>query len=108
MAPANSLTVHRSLTSPQALVYLKRPTSVLPDVLLIDVFFGPTQMTGLQLTQELREGGLSRAVLPIILMSTHSAKEVVEAAYDIGANDWMSKPTNTREVAARVREQARH
>ena len=63
--------------------------------------------TGLQFTHDLRAAGISPVILPIIIMSTHNTQEVVEAAYETGANDWMSKPTNTREVAARVRDQAR-
>ena len=64
-------------------------------------------MTGLQMTERLRGAGVSSVLLPIVLMSTHNSKELAEGAYEAGANDWMNKPVSTREVASRVREQAR-
>ena len=59
------------------------------------------------MTQLLRASGISPAILPIIIMSSHGSKSLVEAAYESGGNDWMSKPINMQEAGARVREQVR-
>ena len=58
------------------------------------------------MTQLLRANGISPVILPIIIMSSHGSKILVEAAYESGGNnDWLSKPINMHEAGARVREQ---
>ena len=57
------------------------------------------------MAQELRANGISLVLLPMIIMSSHNSKALVEAAYESGGNDWMSKPINMQEAGARVREQ---
>ena len=44
-------------------------------------------------------------ILPIIVMSSHNSKGLVETAYEAGANEWMSKPVNSHEAGARILEQ---
>ena len=55
-----------AVSAEKALEHLVRPHSVLPSVLILDVFFGPTQMTGVQVRPDTLLGsclGLAPGIL---------------------------------------------
>jgi DNA-binding response OmpR family regulator len=84
-----------AVTSGQAAI--DRTWELNPDLLLVDVRM-PT-MTGLDVLRELRP----RHQVPVILMSGHDAVADVKVGLDLGADDFVSKPFNGTELAARIR-----
>ena len=68
-----------------------------PDAVLLDV--GLPDMTGFEVLKRVREW--SR--VPIVMISVHDAADEKIAALDLGADDYITKPFNAREVIARVR-----
>jgi len=70
-----------------------------PDLILSDALL--PDMDGLQLCHLLVEDSRTRHI-PIILMSSQSAMHNMVATLEAGADDYVTKPLNYREVAARV------
>lgn len=69
-----------------------------PSVALLDIDL--PDGTGLDLLQELRASG---DLLPIMLVTTRTAATEVARAMDLGADDYLRKPFDPLELAARVR-----
>ena len=91
---------YQILKAPNALQGIEAAKKHSPDLILLDIWM--PEMDGLTALNEMKSQGIET---PVIIMSGHNDKELVELAYNSGANDWMSKPVNAREAAARVREQ---
>ncbi len=71
--------------------------SCLPDVVLLDI--GLPDMDGYEVLQELR----SFADVPVIMMSVRSGEVDKVRAFEMGADDYMTKPFSHLEFLARVR-----
>lgn len=60
-------------------------------------------ITGLQLLQQIRVGDLgSRRNLPVVLLTGHAERAVVEAAQALDANDVLVKPCSAKTLAQRL------
>ncbi|MBX2798298.1 MAG: response regulator [Myxococcales bacterium] len=70
-----------------------------PDLVVTDRSM--PQMTGLELCQGLRERPSTRDV-PVILLTAHSQLDDILAAFDVGADDYLTKPFHPRELLARA------
>jgi two-component system, OmpR family, response regulator MprA len=70
----------------------------LPDVIVLDVAM--PGLDGLSVTRRLRAKGLS---VPILLLTARDAIEERVAGLDAGADDYVVKPFDVSELAARVR-----
>jgi diguanylate cyclase (GGDEF)-like protein len=70
-----------------------------PDVVLSDALL--PDMDGLRLCNLLMEDSRTRHI-PVIFMSSQSASQNVVAALEAGADDYVTKPLDFREVVARV------
>ncbi|HLL65546.1 MAG TPA: response regulator [Micromonosporaceae bacterium] len=70
-----------------------------PDLLVLDVMM--PGMSGIDVCRELR-GERATANLPIILLTAHAAEGEVELGFGAGADDYLVKPFNHREVVSRV------
>ena len=68
-----------------------------PDAVLLDI--GLPDMIGFEVLKRVREW--SR--VPIVMISVHDAADEKISALDLGADDYITKPFNAREVIARVR-----
>ena len=68
-----------------------------PDLILLDL--GLPDMDGLEVAQRLRDW----ATTPIIVLSARGMEEDKILALDAGANDYLTKPFSTGELAARIR-----
>ncbi|MEO8404608.1 MAG: response regulator [Chitinophagaceae bacterium] len=68
-----------------------------PDLILLDL--GLPDKNGMTVLQELRKWHTG----PIIILSVQNSEEVIIAALDKGANDYLSKPFRTGELLARIR-----
>ena len=76
---------------------IRLATSVKPDALLLDL--GLPDMDGGEVIQSLREW----SKIPIIVLSVRSGEEEKVKAFDLGANDYVTKPFGTAELLARIR-----
>lgn len=68
-----------------------------PDLILLDL--GLPDMDGTELIKQLRKTDLT----PIIVLSARSDESEKVAAFDLGANDYITKPFSAAEFLARVR-----
>jgi two-component system sensor histidine kinase ChiS len=70
------------------------------DIIIADVMM--PQMSGYELSSTIRER-FSMSELPILLLTARSRPEDIEAGFHSGANDYVTKPVEAKELRARVR-----
>ena len=73
-----------------------------PDLMLLDL--GLPDMNGVKIIEELRKW--SR--MPIVVVSARTHEDDKIEAFDLGADDYVTKPFSTGELLARVRVSLRH
>lgn len=66
------------------------------DLVLMDIQM--PIMDGFEATQQIRKSGTAYADIPIVALSAGVMKEDIQRCYDIGMNDFLSKPVNYREL----------
>ena len=71
----------------------------LPDLVLADVMM--PEVDGFELLRALRSGEQTRE-LPVVLLSARAGEEAQVEGLDAGADDYLIKPFNARELLARV------
>ncbi|MGE3714519.1 MAG: response regulator transcription factor, partial [Alphaproteobacteria bacterium] len=76
---------------------IRLATSVKPDAVLLDL--GLPDMDGTEVIGSLREW----SKFPIIVLSVRNQEEEKVKAFDLGANDYVTKPFGTAELLARIR-----
>lgn len=81
----------------EALAYLAESR---PDLIVSDIMM--PGMDGLTFLARLREDAALRH-LPVIMLTTKAAMKDIEAGFSLGADDYLAKPVNPRELLARVR-----
>ena len=69
------------------------------DLILLDVMM--SGMSGFELARRLKDDGAS-AHIPIIFLTAKNAEEDTLQGFDLGADDYITKPFSVREVMARV------
>ncbi|HZP23569.1 MAG TPA: response regulator [Terriglobales bacterium] len=79
--------------------YGDRVQHPLPALILLDLKL--PGMTGLQLLQWMRTRAEVRRI-PVVVLTTDATPATVNAAYDLGANSYLTKPGDTTEVARLV------
>lgn len=73
-----------------------------PDLIVMDLHLG--EENGLDLLREIR----SKSVVPVILMTGHSCDEIDRVVgLELGADDYLLKPFDMRELLARIRSNLR-
>jgi len=72
----------------------------LPDIIIADL--NTPQMGGLQLLEQLKMSGFFSAI-PVIVLSGEESTETRITCLDAGADDYVVKPFNPRELEARIR-----
>lgn len=71
-----------------------------PDLILLDVVM--PDMNGLEVCRRLREREATRST-PIIMVTTPGEKKHMEAGFERGYYDYVTKPINGKELRAKVR-----
>lgn len=71
-----------------------------PDLILLDVVM--PRMTGLEACRMLRQREETREV-PILLVTTRGEEDSVEAGYESGCTDYITKPVDPPELLSKVR-----
>ena len=79
---------------------IEKAREIMPDLMLLDVMM--PFMDGFQVVRELRKSFLTRHI-PIILLTAKAELEDRLHGFDDGANDYIVKPWDYRELKARVR-----
>ena len=80
---------------------LEMAASERPDLILMDVIM--PRKTGFEACRELKRREDTRAI-PVILVTTRGEGENVEAGFQSGCNDYVTKPVNAQELLAKVRD----
>lgn len=73
------------------------------DLIVLDL--GLPDMDGLDVVRQIREGG---GTLPIIILSSRDNESAKVKAFDLGADDYVTKPFGIDELLARIRAAQRH
>ncbi|MFO0618831.1 MAG: response regulator [Polyangiaceae bacterium] len=87
-----------------AMVLERLANGVVPDVIILD--WQLPSMSGLELARFVRERE-AWSKIPILMLTVYGRKQDVVAAFDAGANDYVTKPFDVTELVARVRTLAR-
>jgi putative two-component system response regulator len=72
-----------------------------PDLVLLDLHMPGT--SGFDILEQLRQPGTVHALLPVVVLTADSTPEARNRALELGANDYLTKPLDRREVLLRVR-----
>jgi signal transduction histidine kinase len=83
---------------------LEQVTAQAPDLVISDIMM--PEMDGIQLLHHLKNQQATHS-LPVILVSARAGEEAKIEGYDIGADDYLTKPFSAKELLARVRAQIR-
>jgi diguanylate cyclase (GGDEF)-like protein len=86
----------------EALREIRRPDG--PNLAILD--WSMPKIDGLQVCRAIRETGADQYTY-IILLTSHDREDDVIEGFDAGADDYVTKPFDTRELRARVRSGAR-
>lgn len=90
-------TRYESMTASDGLEAIKCAVEQKPDLVLMDVVM--PRMNGFEACKRMRlEKGLQE--MSIILVTTRGEEDYVEAGYQSGCNDYITKPINSRELVA--------
>jgi CheY-like chemotaxis protein len=71
-----------------------------PDLILMDVVM--PKMNGFQAVQEIRKREATKEI-PVIMVTTRGEGENVEAGFESGCSDYLTKPIDGVELLAKVR-----
>lgn len=90
-------------TTPQQAVHLAQTR--LPDIAVLDVMLhesggGKGEVDGFELCKRLRDNGFDR---PVIFLSARSSEEDKLLGFEVGADDYVTKPFSLAELLARVK-----
>jgi CheY-like chemotaxis protein len=80
---------------------LERARAERPDLILMDVVM--PRMTGIEALRALRAGEDTRGI-PVILVTTRGEPVNVEAGYEHGCNEYLTKPIDPEALLSKVRE----
>lgn len=83
---------------------LEAATATLPTVVVSDVMM--PEMSGLEMCKELKARGETQHI-PVILLTAKKGVEQSLEGFDVGADDYITKPFSSRELLARVRVQVK-
>lgn len=83
---------------------LKKIKEIKPDLVLLDLGFQKTDGTAFLENFEQWLGAKKKNRLPIIVVSGHKEREIVEYVLDAGAVGFVAKPFETEELLKLVRE----
>ena len=88
------------VTARNGLEAVEKAVSEHPDLILLDIVM--PMLDGVETCRQLRETAATREI-PIIMVSTRSEAENVEASYRSGCSDYVTKPINSLELLSKVK-----
>ncbi|HJW74376.1 MAG TPA: response regulator [Thermoleophilia bacterium] len=75
--------------------------SLTPDLLILDIMM--PSLTGFEVLRRLADGGELCKDIPVLVLTSRSAEDDIVAGFDLGVDDYLTKPFMIRELRARVR-----
>ncbi len=72
-----------------------------PDLLLLDIMM--PRRSGFEVLRELDAKGLRRQDVPVLMLTSRTSEEDVMTGFDLGVDDYLTKPFIVGELRARVR-----
>ncbi len=94
-----SYTKHEFVTATDGFEAIQRAIQEKPDLVLMDVVM--PRMNGVEACRRMRlEEGLTET--PIVLVTTRGEEQCVEAGWQNGCTDYITKPINCRELVALI------
>jgi signal transduction histidine kinase len=91
-------TIHTAFTGEKALEIITKN----PDIALVLLDVMMPGMSGIEVCRKIREN-YSLFDLPVLMLTVANAPEDIAAGLDAGANDYLTKPFEAREMKARVK-----
>lgn len=88
------------LTANNGLEAQEKARRELPDLILMDIVM--PKVTGLEACKALRADPATSHI-PIILVTTRGEPQTVEQGYEVGCNDYVTKPVNSSELLSKIR-----
>jgi DNA-binding response OmpR family regulator len=88
------------VTARDGLEGLEKARAERPDLILMDVVM--PRMDGFEAVRQLRQQEDTRSI-PVIMVTTRGELQNVEAGYESGCNEYVTKPINGLELLAKVR-----
>lgn len=79
---------------------IERAAAERPDLILLDVVM--PEMNGFETCRRIRQHPATK-VTPIIMVTTRGEEQSVEAGYESGCSDYITKPINGAELLTKVR-----
>ncbi len=80
---------------------LDRAVAERPDLILMDLVM--PRMNGLEAVRELRQREATKFI-PVIMVTTRGEAESVQAGFESGCNDYLTKPIDSVALLAKVRD----
>ena len=90
-------TPYQCVTASNGLEAVNKATEEAPDLVLMDVVM--PHMNGFEACRKLRQLDKTRNT-PIILVTTRGEESYVEAGFQSGCNDYITKPINSNELVS--------
>jgi CheY-like chemotaxis protein len=78
----------------------KRAKEELPDLILMDIVM--PKMSGILACRAIKQDPATKHI-PVILVTTRGEAESMEAGYESGCNDYVTKPVNSAELLTKIR-----
>jgi len=85
---------YQCVTASNGLEALEKAQSESPDLVVMDVVM--PHMNGFEACKKMREQEKTKGI-PIILVTTHGEEAYIEAGFQSGCNDYITKPINGQE-----------
>jgi len=83
---------------------LQKIDSEQPDLIITDIMM--PYMSGLEVVRKVKNDLASKNI-PVIVLSTMGQENIVEEAFDLGADDYLKKPFSLSELSIRIKKLAR-
>jgi len=79
---------------------VEKARQLVPDLILMDVVM--PEMNGFEAVRNLRRENLTHSI-PIVMVTTRAEAESMEAGYESGCSDYVTKPIDSMELLTKVR-----
>ena len=91
---------YQLFTAKNGMEGVEKALATRPDLILMDVVM--PEMNGFEAVRWLRQRDATRSV-PIVMVTTQAEAESMEAGYESGCNDYITKPIDSTELLTKVR-----
>lgn len=91
---------YQLITAKNGMEGVEKALETKPDLILMDVVM--PEMNGFEAVRWLRERDATRSV-PIVMVTTQAEADSMEAGYESGCSDYITKPIDSTELLTKVR-----